>query len=321
MACASWQKCFGMENRMQLWEGMNGFGIFCLFLAAVIFAADYYFRRRSLHRMYAMIQSAMDGAFRADIFDESLYASVENKLAEYIAASQTQAKRIAVEQENIKTLIGDISHQTKTPLSNILLYTELLKEEGVGDSGTVALLDSQTKKLDFLIQSLVKLSRLEAGILVLHPCRNEVSRLLEEAGGQYMARAREKGLYLRILSEEAEGINACFDRKWTLEALGNLIDNAVKYTQTGGVTVRVKSYELFICIEVEDTGIGIAEEEYAKIFGRFYRSQKVSDWEGVGIGLYLAREILRQQSGYMRLNSVEGKGTVFSMYLPAASSA
>ena len=291
-------------------------GFLCLLLAVIVTLTDYCLRRRSLRRMHAMIQSAMDGTFQASIFDESLYASVENKLAEYIAASQTQAKKTVVEQENIKTLIGDISHQTKTPLSNILLYTELLKEEGVNDSETIALLEGQAKKLDFLIQSLVKLSRLETGILVMHPGKNAVSQLLEEAGEQYRVRAQEKGLYLRILSKEAEGINACFDRKWTLEALGNLIDNAIKYTQTGGITVRVKRYELFICIEVADTGIGIAEEEHAKIFGRFYRSQKVSDQEGVGIGLYLAREILRQQSGYMRLTSAEGKGTAFSMYLP-----
>lgn len=291
-------------------------GIICLILAAGIVVCDLFIRRRSLKRMYAMIQSAMDGTFRADSFDESLFAAVENKLAEYIAVSQTQTGKTAAEQEKIKMLIADISHQTKTPLANIMLYTELLKEEGAGSSDNLALLEAQAKKMDFLIQSLVKLSRLETGILVLHPHKNAVSQLLEEAGEQYMARAQEKGLYLRILSKEAEGINASFDLKWTLEALGNLIDNAIKYTQTGGVTVRAKCYELFVCIEVADTGIGIAEEEHAKIFGRFYRSQKVSDREGVGIGLYLVREILRQQSGYIRLTSAEGKGTVFSMYLP-----
>ena len=293
-------------------------GVFCLFLAVVISLVDFYLRRRSLRRLRGMIQSAIDGTFRADNFDESLLASVENRLAEYIAASEIQATKAAAEQEKTKTLIADISHQTKTPLANILLYAELLKEEGAGDGGTIEMLEGQVKKLDFLIQSLVKLSRLETGILVLHPKKNGVSSLLEEAQKQYAARAQEKGLYLRVLSEEAQGVTACFDPKWTLEALGNLIDNAVKYTQTGGVTVRVKSYELFVGIEVADTGIGIAEEEHAKVFGRFYRSTAVSDKQGVGIGLYLSREILRQQSGYMRLASEKGKGAVFSMYLPVS---
>lgn len=290
--------------------------IFFLFAAAMIAFLDFYSRKRSLRRMRDMIQSAIDGTFRADTFDESLSASVENKLAEYLAASETQLGRTAAEQEKTKTLIADISHQTKTPIANLLLYTELLKEEGGRDGETVALLESQVKKLDFLIQSLVKLSRLETGILVLHPCKSELSLLLEEAKEQYAARAQGKGLYLHVLSEEARGITACFDHKWTLEALGNLMDNAIKYTQTGGITVRVKPYELFVSVEVEDTGIGIAEEEYAKVFGRFYRSMSVSDEQGVGIGLYLAREILKQESGYIQLASEVGKGTVFSMYLP-----
>lgn len=290
--------------------------IFFLFAAAMIAFLDFYSRKRSLRRMRDMIQSAIDGIFRADTFDESLSASVENKLAEYLAASETQLGKTATEQEKTKTLIADISHQTKTPIANLLLYTELLKGEGGRDSETVALLESQVKKLDFLIQSLVKLSRLETGILVLHPCKSELSLLLEEAKEQYAARAQGKGLYLHVLSEEARGITACFDHKWTLEALGNLMDNAIKYTQTGGVTVRVKTYELFVSVEVEDTGIGIAEEEYAKVFGRFYRSMSVSDEQGVGIGLYLAREILKQESGYIQLASEVGKGTVFSMYLP-----
>lgn len=290
--------------------------ILCLVLAAGIVILDFVIRRRSLKRMYAMIQSAIDGTFQAEHFDESLFSSVENKLAEYLTVSRVQAGKTAAEQDKIKTLIADISHQTKTPLANILLYTELLKEEGAGSSENMELLEAQAKKLDFLIQSLVKMSRLETGILLLHPRKNDVSRLLKEVQEQYTVRAQEKGLYLRMLAEEAGEVTACFDFKWTLEALGNLIDNAIKYTETGGITVRVKKFELFVCIEVTDTGIGIAEEEHEKVFGRFYRSVSVSGKQGVGIGLYLAREILRQQSGYMKLSSKVGKGSVFSVYLP-----
>ena len=136
-------------------------GILCIICAALIVYAGYCARKRSLNRMYDMIQKALDGTFRAHNFDESLYAAVENKLAEYIDASETSAGKTAKEKEQIERMIADISHQTKTPLSNILLYTELLKEEGVKDSETITLLEGQAKKLDFLIQSLVKLSRLE----------------------------------------------------------------------------------------------------------------------------------------------------------------
>lgn len=292
-------------------------GLFCFFAAAAIALLDFHFRRRSLKRMRDMIQSAMDGTFRAETYDESLYASVESKLAEYLSASEKRKGKISAEQDKIKTLIADISHQTKTPIANLLLYTELLKEEeGERDSDTVAQLENQVKKLDFLIQSLVKLSRLETGVLVLHPEKNELSALLEEAQKQYAAKAAEKGLYLHVLAKEAQGITARFDPKWTLEALGNLMDNAIKYTKTGGVTVSVRPYEFFVSIEVADTGIGIAEQEQAKVFGRFYREAAVADSDGVGIGLYLAREIVKQESGYIQVTSEVGKGTTFSLYLP-----
>lgn len=105
--------------------------------------------------------------------------------------------------------------------------------------------------------------------------------------------------------------------KWTVEALFNIIDNAVKYTnENGTITISVKSYELFACISIQDNGIGIAEEEQEKIFGRFNRGSNVSETEGTGIGLYLSREIIEKQGGYIHLQSKLGKGSIFEIYLP-----
>ena len=295
-------------------------GIFCLFCAVVLVIVDHYKVRRSLERMKRMLDAAIEGTFRESVFDESLYSALESRLTEYLSASEISARRTAEEKERIKTMIADISHQTRTPLANILLYAELLQEQiqsGSDESReNLELLADQAQKLKFLINSLVKLSRLETGVLVLQPKRTAVLPLLSDVEKEFAGRAREKGLYLHFLIEETEQTTACFDMKWTKEALGNLIDNAIKYTKQGGVTVRMKSYKLFVCIEVEDTGSGIPEEEQAKIFGRFYRSLQVADQEGVGIGLYLTREILRQQSGYVKVSSGKGKGAVFFVYLP-----
>lgn len=286
--------------------------------AVVLVAYDHFRIRRILYRMQHMLDTAIDGTFQENIFDESLYSATESRLAKYLGASEISARKTVEEKDRIKTLIADISHQTKTPLANILLYTELLQEREKTAEGreNLDLLAEQARKLQFLIDSLVKLSRLETGILVLKPEKTMVSRLLEDTEKQFGGWAKEKGLYLHVSVGEAQDIMACFDRKWTSEALGNIIDNAVKYTDQGGITVRVKPYQLFVCIEVSDTGRGIPEEEQAKIFGRFYRSPEVAGQAGVGIGLYLAREILRQESGYIKVSSKEGEGTVFSMYLP-----
>lgn len=293
-------------------------GGLCLICAVILVVCHHFRIRRILYRLQHMLDAAMEGSFQENIFDESLYSATESRMAKYLEASEMSARKTAEEKDRIKTMIADISHQTKTPLANILLYTELLQEQerSAEDRDNLELLAKQAQKLQFLIDSLVKLSRLETGILVLQPAKTAVFRLLEEAEKQFGAQAKEKGLYLHIDAGEGQDVIATFDRKWTSETLGNIIDNAIKYTEKGGITVRIKPYQLFVCIEVSDTGRGIPEEEQARIFGRFYRSPEVADQAGVGIGLYLAREILKQESGYIKVSSQEGKGTVFSMYLP-----
>ena len=205
------------------------------------------------------------------------------------------------------------------------------EELSVSARESTAAIQKQAEKLRFLIDALVKLSRLENGILQLHPRQESVQPMLQEICAAYREKAAAKGLLL-ILEEKAgmdgtidsdEGTEAAvttqtaiFDLKWTAEAIGNLVDNAIKYTDRGSVTVSVSVYEMFLRIDVEDRGIGIPEEEQAKIFARFYRSQAVQNEEGVGVGLYLAREILAEEGGYIKVKSKQGHGSVFSVFLP-----
>lgn len=277
-----------------------------------------YFRTEAvLSRVERMVDAAVEDRLREEEFSESRMSRLETKLYHYLSAGRTASRQMAQERDSVKELISDISHQTKTPIANIRLYTQLLAEsESLGGhvSGLVEPLDEQTRKLDFLIQALVKLSRLENGILVLTPCRENVRELLE--GLDYGQAAARKGVELVI--ESGPECTAVFDLKWTLEALSNLVDNAIKYTPAGGrVCVRVKPYEMFVSIEVEDDGRGITEEESAKIFTRFYRSPESAAEDGVGIGLYLAREILRKEGGYIKVYSRPGEGSRFSLFLPA----
>lgn len=272
--------------------------------------------RRTLESISRMLDAAMDGSFSESHFDESLLSAVETKLADYLSSSEVSARNLSAEKDKIKELVGDISHQTKTPIANILLYSELLREQELPESAMVLVepLNAQAKKLRFLIDALVKTSRLENSILTLHPERNPVSELVKRSMAQALPSAREKGI---DLSSEESSAYACFDMKWTAEALYNLLDNAVKYTPAGGsVSVRVTEYELFCRVSVRDSGIGIAEDEQAKIFGRFYRSQATADESGVGIGLYLARQIAAGESGYLKLVSAPGQGSEFSLFLP-----
>ena len=171
----------------------------------------------------------------------------------------------------------------------------------------------QAEKLQFLITSLIKGSRLEQGIIHPTPKKCSVGELIVRTAKEGAYLAEKKGIRLAWQIEEGTDL-AWFDPKWTGEALWNLLDNAIKYTFEGDtVLIQGRAYELFYRIDVVDHGRGISEEEIPKVFHRFYRSPKSREEEGVGLGLYLAREIIQAQGGYMKVTS--GKETVFSIFL------
>lgn len=250
--------------------------------------------RRTMKKMDDMLDLAIAGDFNADTIDESMLSALEFKFARYLGDVELSVKNSAYEKKKIKTLISDISHQTKTPISNIVLYSELLQEQDLDETSAnyAKALNAQAGKLNFLIISLIKMSRLETGILALHPKSEPLLPLLEKAYIQLAPKAASKGLKFNIVfpdkKKQKTEIRAFFDEKWTLEALCNIID----------------------------TGTGIPEEEQAQIFSRFYRSPQVADKEGIGIGLYLAREIIANEGGYIKLISKPGQGSSFSVFLP-----
>ena len=269
--------------------------------------------RRILENISRMLDMAMRGNFTEDSFDESMLSALESKLAHYLAASTVSARNVQAEKDKLKALIGDISHQTKTPIANILLYTQLLSEQP-GNTACLDALDGQTKKLQSLIEALVKTSRLESGVIALHPVPRKLLPMLESAVSQLAPKAAAKKIPITLEPADADAV---FDPKWTEEALYNLLDNAVKYTSAGGaVRVTVVAYQMFSAIHVSDTGPGIPEEEQPRVFQRFYRCAEHAEEEGVGIGLYLVRQIAEGQGGYVKVSSQPGAGSTFSLYLP-----
>lgn len=296
----------------------TGYIVIALALLAAAGGMLWYRRRtrRTLETMNRMLEAAIRGDFSEEMFDESLLSSLETRLARYLSASAISARNLEEEKARIQALVSDISHQTKTPIANILLYTQLLEEQDLPEEGRACVhaLDAQTRKLRSLLEALVKTSRLESGILALHPVPGPLEPMLRKAVSQLLPGAEAKGLTLRAEPTRAE---ALFDPKWTEEAVFNLLDNAVKYTPEGGqIRLRVVEYPMFAAIQVSDTGPGIPEPEQAKIFQRFYRGQAQQAQEGVGIGLYLTCQIARNQGGYVKVRSRPGEGSVFSLYLP-----
>ena len=271
---------------------------------------------KTLRRLDEMLEAAINGTFEESRFDETQLSRLESRWKQYLTMSERSLKQTRQERENMKKLVSDISHQTRTSLSNILLYTELLEDQTENeDSKKLARqILSQTKKLEFLIQALVKMSRLETDILEVTPVQQPIRLLVERAVEEMIPRAEEK--QIQIVCSLPENAQAVYDLKWTAEALGNILDNAVKYSPAGSqITVEGREFEIYACITVTDQGIGIQESEKAQIFGRVYRSAQVQQEDGIGIGLYLAREILRRENGYIKVCAREGTGSSFSVYL------
>lgn len=225
-----------------------------------------------------MLDEGIRGEFEESKYDESELSKVESKWKRFLQDSAMAKQNLETEKANIKGLISDISHQTKTPMANIKLYSELLSEQLEEDGMEAELLgqiQAQAQKLEFLIQALTKLSRLETNILEVVPVKSQVKPLLESAVEEIRKKAEKKEIQIKIeMDFEAEAV---FDRKWTEEALYNLLDNAVKYSPAGSeVLISTKLYEMWCVIAVSDRGRGISEEEIQRYLGGFIGQKKYS---------------------------------------------
>ena len=223
------------------------------------------------------------------------------------------------DRQELQSLVSDISHQVKTPVSNLKMATDTLLEKPITEAERTDFIRgirTQTDKLDFLFQALVKTSRLETGVIQLDKKVCNLYDTVAQAMSGIVYAAEKKEISVSVNCPEK--LMLSHDSKWTAEALFNLLDNAVKYTSAGGkISVSVVQWEMYVEIKVADNGKGISESNQAAIFRRFYRGEEVHSEPGVGIGLYLAREIITRQGGYIKVVSAPGNGSAFSIMLPA----
>lgn len=278
---------------------------------------------RTLNYLEQMVDEALAGTFCEKDYDETRLSRLETKWMHFLGTSALDRTRLEQEKENVKSLVSDISHQIKTPMTNIKLYVSLLEEAMQNEpqmqcrQDKLELLEEitrQANKLEFFIQALTKISRLESNLVEVVPEKMDIALLLDGAIAEVWPGAKQK--QMTIVNTYKGSSQAYFDLKWTKEALVNVLDNAVKYSPSGAdVVLSVQQYQMYTMISVKDQGIGICEEDLPKIFSRFYRAPEVRQEEGVGIGLYLTREILKKEHGYIKVRSRAGEGAEFLLYL------
>lgn len=248
--------------------------------------------------------------------EDTLLSRLQHQLLKLRKILVSQNQLLEDEKNQIKSLISDISHQIKTPIAEAKTFAELLSDESISQderSEYIRTLQSSLDKLVFLTNSLIKMSRLESGIISLKPEKHVLNDIVLDAVKSVYAKAKEKDIVIDF--ECPQSFELTLDFNWTAEAITNVLDNAVKYTQPGGlVTISISEYPSYLRLDIRDDGPGISEEEQAKIFGRFYRGEHSSGVDGVGIGLYLTRDIIGKQGGYIKVSS-EGRGSLFSIFL------
>jgi len=244
---------------------------------------------------------------------------LEDKLLQVLKKFEYSEEKRARDRENIHRLMSDISHQIKTPLSALLLHLELASDENLSrEEQNAALFECKTQadKINFLSETIFKVVKLETGLISVKRADADIIKTAEDAISAVKPGAELKNLKIDL--DMPEYLTVPHDPLWTKEALINILDNAIKYTDNGGgIFIKIEKGAIYTRIDIADTGIGVMPDDYAKIFARFYRARTpgTERTEGTGLGLFIAREILRQQNGNITVSSVFGKGSVFSVFL------
>lgn len=252
-----------------------------------------------------------------NINKETLESKIDSKLYKLSEVVKGKSDKVNHAKVEIEQMVSDITHQVKTPISNIRMYSDTIINNDLSkeqEKEFLNVISNQVDKLEFLMDSLTKMSKLETNRIVLNKESSKFMECIEKAKEQVRPLAENKNIEIEIIGENCI---IQYDKKWTLEAICNILENAIKYTnQNEKIRIHLEKLESFLKIDIIDNGIGIDQENISNIFKRFFRERKVHNINGVGIGLYLSKNIIENQNGYIKVKSKVNKGTTFSVFLP-----
>jgi signal transduction histidine kinase len=293
-------------------------------LIAVLILMVHKYLQNVIKRLSDLIASLVDMS-ETEVFsvlNDDMLSKLQSQVLKLSGILKSKNIKLQNEKNEIKSLISDISHQLKNPLANLKIYVSFIMDEDIDPAMRKEYLksiDNQLDKLNWLMESMIKMTRLESGIIRLNREMSNLNDILLTSIKQVFQKALKKNIEIVFVPPE-EDVRLLLDLRWTAEAITNILDNSVKYThESGKIKIQGHKYELFARIDIEDNGVGFEEKEVNNIFKRFYRGKNSKGVEGVGIGLYLTREIISMQDGYIKAKSESGKGSIFSVFLPLKS--
>ena len=259
--------------------------------------------KNQMRELSAYIDKALDGNLEITEFDEKELSKIKSKLIKFLYASQVKEAKINTEKSKTKDLIADISHQTKTPITNLSLYISLLEDDPKDEY--LEIIKYELNKLEFLIQNLVKSSRLESDIISLQKHQANLKDIIEDVLREFKVILDEKCISINLKDED---LIFNLDERWIKEAIHNLLDNAIKYSPKSS-TINISVYKSYLNynLDIENECKDISEETLPKIFERFYRGKNSVSKDGLGLGLFIAREIIEKHGGNIRASLDENR--------------
>lgn len=313
-----------IENSMDIVGSMNwisvAFILICVFLVGLLLGGTLlYFKKRD--KLYSeaaeVVERYAAGDFHSHLNGNQegtlyrLFSDIDELAMSYKSREETEQKT----KEFLKNTISDISHQLKTPLAALRMYTEIMKDES-DHPETISRFTDQSEaalnRMERLIQLLLKVTRLDAGSITFAKEQYQVQEIVSEAIGDLRLRAQTEQKQIQIEGDHNYRISC--DLLWTSEAISNLVKNALDHTQEHEmINITWNETPAMLHIAVTDHGSGIPQEEIHHIFKRFYRGSGAENRPGIGLGLPLAKAIIEGQDGSLTVQSSEGEGTTFTI--------
>lgn len=273
--------------------------------------------KKLIENLSKMIDDATKGTLKSRKPDGSVFSELEIKMNEYLKLCILRNRRTKEKKDLMKSLIAEVAFQTQAPLANVKMYSDMLceQEDLSEDNQKIATrISSQSEHLNVMLESLVKISLLESGLNSIEPKQQNLGNLLYEVIQEIMPMAEQKGISIQYKKKK---IYAMFDYPWTMVAISYILENAIKYSEENSmVKVSIMQHEMYARVDITDNGIGIDYNESEAIFKRFYRGKNAQNQNGLGIGLYIARHVIREQCGFIKVSSIVGKGSMFSIFIP-----
>ncbi len=288
----------------------------------IILACYGYFKEQNeiMEKAVWQIREYISGSkdARIECYDEGELYRLFHEVNSLVSILNAHIEKEGKEKEFLRNTISDISHQLKTPLAALNIYNGILQGEAE-NLPTIKefadLSEQELERIETLVQNLLKISKFDAGTIVMERKTENISEMMERIKKSFRFRAGQEEKEI-ILSGD-ESIDFVCDRNWLMEAVMNIVKNALDHTEKGGlIRIEWKMSASSLQIAIKDNGTGIHPEDLYYIFKRFYRSRYSKDTQGIGLGLPLAKSIIEAHGGSIAADSGLGAGSAFYINFP-----